>query len=70
MTLQHITCDSPAAVGAMEIISSKPGITTLEMAKRGGWSVYYMRAVLRYLRKHGRVKSNKRHRDCCWWLKS
>jgi hypothetical protein len=71
MTTQHITCESPAAVGALDLIENDPGITTSEIARRGGWSVFHMRNVLRYLRKHGRLRS-ERHTEfsgeCRWWL--
>ncbi len=67
MTTQKITETSPASVGALQIIADKPGVTTEEIAKRGGWSVYHMRNVLRYLRRQQRVTSKRITKHCQWW---
>ena len=71
MGSQHITTHSPASQGVMQLISQTPGITAAEISKRGGWSVYHVRNVLRYLRMHGKVKSVRPHSfkgECCWWI--
>lgn len=70
MTTQHITEFSPASVAALSLIAQKPGITTSEIAIRGGWSVYHVRNVLRYLRGKSRVRSEQGRRgtECRWFV--
>ena len=67
---QVITLNSPACIGILMLVSDKPGITTSEIAERGGWSVFHIRNCLRFLRKHGKIKSERpiANGDCHWWL--
>ena len=70
MTTQHITVNSPACIGALLLIGDFPGITTGEIAKRGGWSVFHIRNCLRYLRGQGKIKSARpmSNGECQWWI--
>lgn len=67
---QVITLHSPASVGMLTLIEDQPGITTGELATQGGWSVFHVRNVLRFLRAHGKVKSERpvSNGECQWWI--
>lgn len=69
MGFQSISVDSPASVGAMQIIADNPGITAAEIARRGGWSVFHIRNVLRYLRNQQMIQSERPNPfggECLW----
>lgn len=68
MTTQHITESSPASAYALQAIEKTPGISTAELSERSGWSVYHLRNVLRYLRKHKYIRSERIMKHCRWWI--
>lgn len=67
---QRITIESPACVGALQVVADQPGATTAEIAKRSGWSIVYVRSVLRLLRRHNKVRSRAvgYPHQLAWWL--